>query len=182
MESLGHFIFELVKITILGFVYSTILHFIYKNIWKNKKPEWCEKLLKSKKALWLYISIFLLFYMFTPYGNHGLGDSARIPISFSKAVSNVDWTEESAIDGVECNDGSDLEMKEFKIIDNIVYGKINNFHFIYNSNDGKLDEFYAENTYNEKAKSLNLPTSNELLSFKENYDEYWHNWRFFLLP
>ncbi|MCG9792639.1 hypothetical protein [Flavobacterium algicola] len=182
MASLFHFIFELIKISILGWIYSTILYFIFKEIPAKKKPEWCKKIFKTKKSIWIFTCLLLLFYMFTPYGNHGLGDSARIPISFSKAVSNVDWTEESTIDDVETKDRSNLQAKEFKIIDEIVCGKYNNFHFIYNSDKDKLEEFYTENEYNENAKLLDLPLSDELLSFKENYDEYWHNWRLFLLP
>ena len=88
MEVLGHFIFELLKITFLGFVYSTVLYYIFKIIPENKKPQ----PLKSKKILWLFISSFLLFYMFTPYGNHGRGDSARIPISYTKEINNINWT------------------------------------------------------------------------------------------
>ena len=36
MESLGHFLFELIKITILGFIYATILYYIYNLIPENK--------------------------------------------------------------------------------------------------------------------------------------------------
>ena len=41
MESLGHFLFELIKITILGFIYATILYYIYNPlgviIWEKKE-------------------------------------------------------------------------------------------------------------------------------------------------
>ena len=189
MESLGHFIFELIKITILGFIYSTILFFIYKNISEKKKPEWCKKLFKSKKILWLYISVFLLFYMFTPYGNHGLGDSARIPISFTKEISNVNWTEYGNLNGVKSSEKNDIYMTQFKIVDNKLCGNMNsdfydyqNSHFIYDIDSEKLQEFRTEKEYNEFATHKNLPKANELISFQENYSKYWSDWRFFLLP
>ena len=71
MESLGHFLFEHIKITILGFIYATILYYIYNLIPENKNLR-DKRWLKNKKRLWLSISLFLLFYMFTPYGYHGL--------------------------------------------------------------------------------------------------------------
>ena len=189
MESLGHFIFELIKITILGFIYSTILCFIYKNIPKNKKTEWSEKLLKSKKTLWLYISIFLLFYMFTPYGNHGLGDSARIPISLTKEISNINWTNYGRLNGIKSTERNDIYLTQFKVEKNILCGNLSsdfydykNSFFIYEIDSEKLQEFKDENEYNEFATNENLPKSNELKSFKENYSDYWSGWRFFLLP
>lgn len=124
MEALGHFIFELLKITILGFVYSTILYFIYKNIPQSKKPESCEKLLKSKKTLWLSISIFLLFYMLTPYGHHGLGDSARIPISLTKEISNINWTYYGRLNGLKSTEKNDIYLTHFKVEKNILYGNL----------------------------------------------------------
>lgn len=189
MESLGHFIFELIKITILGYIYSKILYFIYKNIPQSKKPEWCEKLLKSKKTLWLYISIFLLFYMFTPYGNHGLGDSARIPISLTKEISNINWTDYGRLNGVKSSEMNNIDLTQFKVEKNILCGNLSsdfynykNSFFIYDIDSEKLQEFKDESDYNEFVTNENLPKSNELKSFKENYSDYWSGWRFFLLP
>ena len=189
MEVLGHFIFELLKITILGFFYSTILYFIYKIIPESKKPEWIKKWLKSKKTLWLYISLFLLFYMFTPYGNHGLGDSARIPVSYTKEISNINWEEYGRLNGIESSEGNDIESTQFKVENNMICGNLNsgfydykNSYFIYDLDTEKLQEFKTEKEYNEFASNKNLPKSSELKSFKENYSEYWSGWRFFLLP
>jgi amino acid transporter len=189
MESLGHFIFEFIKITILGFIYSTILYFIYKNIPKNKKPEWCEKWLKSKNTLWLFISLILLFYMFTPYGNHGLGDSARIPISFTKEISNTNWEEFGRLNGIKSSEDNDIELTQFKVENNMIFGNLNssfydykNSYFIYEIDTEKLQEFKTEKEYNEFAINKNLPRTREFKSFKENYSEYWSGWRFFFLP
>lgn len=189
MESLGHFVFELIKITILGFIYSTILFFIYKIIPKNRKLEWSEKLFKSKKLLWLYISILLLIFMFTSYGNHGLGDNARIPLSLTKEISNVNWSEYGNLNEVKSSEKNDIYMTKFRIQDNRLCGNLNsdfydykNSYFVYDIDSEKLKEFRTENDYNEFATHKNLPKANELIRFKENYNKYWSSWRFYLLP
>ena len=189
MESLGHFIFELIKITILGFIYSTIIYFIYKNIPNNKKPEWCENWFKSKNTLWLYVSILLLFFMFTPFGNHGLGDSARIPISLTKKISNVNWTEYAKLNDVKSSEKNDIFLTQFKIENNVLCGNLKsdfydykNSYFVYEKKKKKLEEFQNENDYNKFATNNNLPKSSEFKSFKKNYSDCWSGWRFFLLP
>jgi hypothetical protein len=189
MESLGHFIFELIKITILGFFYSWILFFLYNRIPENTKPEWCKKVLKSKKTLWFGISLFLLFYMFTPYGNHGLGDSARIPLNFTKEISNTNWTEFGRLNGIKTSCDNDVELTHFIIKNNKLYGNLksdfydyNNSYFIYDLKSEKLQEFENEFSYNEYTRLNSLPKSYELKNFSENYKSYWSGWRFFLLP
>jgi len=189
MESLGHFIFELLKITLLGFIYSTILYYIYNLIPENKKPRWIKTWLKTKKRLWLSISIFLLFYMFSPYGDHGLGDSARIPISFTKEISNINWTNYGKLNNMKSIEKSDIYMTKFKVENNILCGNLDsdfydyqNSYFVYDIDSEKLEEFQTEEDYNKYIKSKNLPKSNELKSFEDNYQDYWSGWRFFLLP
>lgn len=189
MESLGHFLFELLKITILGFIYATILYYIYKLIPENKKPEWIKSWLKNKKRLWLSISLFLLFYMFTPYGYHGLGDSARIPISFTEEISNINWTKYAQLDNIKSIEDNDIYLTRFKIVNNTLCGNLDsdfydyqNSYFVYDIDSEKLEEFQTENDYNKFAESKKLPKSNELKSFEDNYQDYWSGWRFFLLP
>ncbi|WP_339839858.1 hypothetical protein [uncultured Flavobacterium sp.] len=189
MESLGHFIFELLKIAVLAYIYSSILYFIYNHIPKNKKPVWVEKWLKSKKILWLSISILLLLYMFTPFGNHGLGDSARIPISFTKEISNINWTKYGKLNGIKTSDENEIELTHFKIKNNTLCGNLSsnfydfeNNYFIYDIDSDKITEFENENDYNNFAQKNKLPKSSELKSFEENYRDYWSGWRLFLLP
>ena len=185
MEVLGHFIFELLKITFLGFVYSTVLYYIFKIIPENKKPQ----ALKSKKILWLFISSFLLFYMFTPYGNHGLGDSPRIPISYTKEINNINWTKYGILKGIRTNDGNEVELTHFKVKNNTLCGNLSsdfydfeNDYFVYEIDSEKIVEFKNDIDYNRYAQKNRLPKSNELKSFEDNYRDYWSGWRFFILP
>lgn len=189
MEVLGHFIFELIKITILGFIYSLILYYLLKIISNTAKWSWPENFKISRFYLWIFISFFLLCYMFTPFGDHGLGDSARIPISYTKEINNVNWTEFARINDVKSSDENEIEMTNFKITDNIVCGNLkssfytyNNSFFIYNIDLEKLIKFSSQKEYNFFATKNNYPKSNELISFEENYRNYWIGCRFFLLP
>ena len=65
---------------------------------RTLKPiEYLENVKKEKKKYWfvfgLSISIGLFIYSFTYWGNHGLGDSARIPIGNFKEVGETNGTD-----------------------------------------------------------------------------------------
>jgi hypothetical protein len=127
--------------------------------------------------------------MFTPYGNHGLGDSARIPISLTKAISNINSTVYGKLNDVKSSEMNDIYLTQFKVVDNTLCGNLGsdfynykNSFFIYNLDSEILQEFKDENEYNGFASNNNLPNSSELKSFAENYSDYWSGWRFFLLP
>jgi hypothetical protein len=182
MESIIHFVFELLKISILGYVYSKLLMIILKQIDKNNTNKTIVEVCKSKSKVWFCISVFLFFYMFTPIGNHGLGDCSKIPISFTKSLINIDCTEDTRLNGVNDKNGDDIEMKKFLIKGKIISGNYNNYYFTYNFEDKTLNEFYKETEFNKNAEIQNLPKSNELLSFQDNYGNYWNTWRFWFLP
>lgn len=124
--------------------------------------------------------------MFTPYGYHGLGDSARIPISFTKEISNINWTKYAQLDNIKSIEDNDIYLTRFKIVNNTLCGNLDsdffsyqNDYFVYDIDSEKLEEFQTETDYNKFAESKKLPKSHELKSFEENYNEYWSGWRFF---
>ena len=81
---LFHFIFELVKISILGCIYATLTLVTFKIIGRFKPESWFDIVSRKKLRLWflsgLIASFGLFGFMFTYWGDHGLGDWARIPI------------------------------------------------------------------------------------------------------
>ncbi|MGX7666133.1 hypothetical protein [Flavobacterium pedocola] len=189
MESGGHFIFELLKIGILGFIYANIIWFIFKGIAKRKNVFWLQKALESKRRLWIWSSIVLFVYMLTPFGYHGLGDSARIPLGFRNEISNINWTEYGSLYDIETSEGNPLETTAFLLKNNMVCGNLSsgfydykNSFFVYDLSTEQLKEFVTETDYNQYAEKQNLPLSAEFKSFEENYRAYWGGWRFFLLP
>jgi hypothetical protein len=93
MDVLFHFIFELIKISILGCIYATLTLLTFKIIGHYKPDSWFDKVSKKKLRLWflsgLVISVGLFFFMFTYFGDHGLGDSAKVPIGHFKVARQI---------------------------------------------------------------------------------------------
>ena len=194
MEVLFHFIFELVKIVILSSIYAIIILFVFKQINKSNPKSWFQKLTTYKTIFWFsmgaLISILLFIWMFTYWGNHGLGDYARIPIGNNLAIENINWNDYGYINGLNASkeDGI-LRTSRFKIANNCIVGnlcrdrpKCNNGYFIYQIKTHQLIEFNNEIEYSYFANKENLPSIDEFLSFEENYKKYWIGWRFWLLP
>jgi O-antigen/teichoic acid export membrane protein len=90
MEGFFHLIFELIKISISGCAYATLTLLIFKIIGHYKPDSWFDSVSKKKLRFWFLsghvISVGLFFFMFTYYGNHGLGDNARVPVGHFKVV------------------------------------------------------------------------------------------------
>jgi hypothetical protein len=127
--------------------------------------------------------------MFTPWGNHGFGDSARIPVGNFNAITNVNWTRYSYLKGVETTDGMPVVTTLFTVAGHKVLGNLNsdfysfkNNYFVYDLSSGKLREFASEDAFNIYSSQNQLPQSGSLKTFSQNYKNYWHGWRLWLLP
>ena len=119
MEVLFHLLFELVKISILGCLYATLIIYLLKLISKFKSNSWIEKILNRKKRAWFVIgflvSISLFIFLFSYWGNHELGDSARIPLGYDKEISNTNWTKYANFTDIKSQEGIDIYTTKFKI-------------------------------------------------------------------
>ena len=192
MEVLFHLLFELIKISILGSVYATLIVYFLKLLHKFKPNLWLEKILNRKKRTWFVIgflvSISLFSFLFSYWGNHELGDGARIPIGYEKEISNTNGNECAIITGIQSKEGNDIYTTKFKIDGKKVCGNYesdfydySNGYFVYNLESNELTEFTTEIEYNVYAIKNELPKTNEFLSFDDNYRNYWLGWRFWFL-
>lgn len=188
--ALFHLIFELIKISILSCVYASLILLIFKIIAKYKPNSWFESVSKKKFKLWfssgLCLSFFLFFFMFTYFGDHGLGDIARIPVGHSKAIQEVDGVqayiqEEGPI--------SMLGIDRFKITDDFLYGFISkgneNYegsYFVYDLANNTVKTFEKESDFINLLKIKNLDRKTDYKDFGYYYNQYWLGWRFWLLP
>ena len=193
MEVIVHFGFELLKICILACIYSTLVLLIIlliKKVWKNNI---INRITENKKRLWFtswsFISVGLLIYMFTYWGSHGLGDGPRIPIGHGLIVDNTNWTEYGYVNEIKTIDTFHIEMTKFKVIENNLMGNLEsdfydykNAYFIYHFDTKELTEFQSQKDFDVFLFKNNLPTSNQLRTFEQNYHDYWGGWRFWLLP
>ena len=131
--------------------------------------------------------MFLCLFAFrnSHWGNRGFRDSAKIPLKKSSVIKNINWTEYAWID---LDNGEKIETTEFLIDGNLVLGKYDSRfnslsgYFIYNSKSDSRKEFNTRDSFDEYTSANNLPTSDDLQGFLENYDRYWRGWRFLLLP
>lgn len=184
MEALFHLVFQLLKIAFLSFIYSSILIELLILIDKIKPLEFLKKIKSNKKKYRINFSLFISFVLFiyslTYWGNHGLGDSALIPIGYSKTISNINWTEYSHLKSVQTSDEIKIETTRFKVKDNKLCGNLDswfydfdNSYFVLDLKTDELIEFETETEYNRYTSKNDLPKSNELLDFRKNYNNFW---------
>lgn len=191
MEVLFHFIFQLIKIAILASIYSILFIAILMIIRKFKSNEYLERVKKEKIKYWfiygLLISIGLFIYSITYWGNHELGDSARIPLGNSKEVGETNGTT-AYIEPKNYPYGA-MMVHSFIKSGNYLTGKTEvspvdrpKPYFSWNLKKDEIIYFDSETEFNSFAKKYNLPKSSEFKNFRENYREYYGGIRFWLLP
>lgn len=190
MEVLFHFIFELIKILILGCIYATLTLVIFKIIGRCKPNSLFDRVSKNKLRFWflsgLSISVGLFYFMFTYYGDHGLGDSARVPIGHWRAIQEIDGTQAYIQDEGPV---STIEIDKFIVTNDYVYGltgdrneNYNGKFFVYNLANNSVKTFEQESDYTKFLTNRKLNTKPDYKDFRYYYKQYWGKWRFWTLP
>jgi hypothetical protein len=82
MEASGHFLFELVKIAILSICYAGLMMLIGRMLFNRVYLKF------GRVFCSIYAALFI--FMFTYYGDHGLGDESKIPIGHWEIVEAGD--------------------------------------------------------------------------------------------
>ncbi|MTI20555.1 hypothetical protein E1176_05945 [Fulvivirga sp. RKSG066] len=169
MAVLFHFVFTLFKIAVLASIYALLITSIIRMVTHIKV---------SKTKLWAcsgaVISLALFIYMFTHWGDHGLGDYARIPLNHGKAVQQGDgtWTYITPKD----YEHEVLVLNQFTFTDDYLIGTID---------DPKVKKYAIWNlSTNEVVFKDSIPQKNfdsQLRDFYSHYKDYWGGWRFWLL-
>ena len=76
-----HFVFEIIKISILGSVYACLILLLFRVIAVFSPDGWFARTSEKQLNFWFksgfLISISLFSFMFTYWGDHGLGDSSE---------------------------------------------------------------------------------------------------------
>jgi hypothetical protein len=183
MAALLHFCFELIKIGILSSAYALILLLIAVLI-KKISPTGSERALKNKLKFWKkaqrVIFLLLFIFMFTYWGNHGLGDDSYLPVGHFQTVYQSD-----EFDYLEDKHDTQLNISNFTYDANNLYaeagrdmfGKVAGDYLVWNLKNN-IWKFYSKDQYlNSK-----YPLPITFLSFNDQYNNYWSGWRFWLLP
>ena len=177
MFVLAHLLFELIKIGILSFIYTTICLLI------------CELVLKFKNGIsgfirskfWLIYKVIygLLFvFSFTYYGDHGLGDESFIPLGHWETMRLSD-----TFAYFNPNGKSDqIAVNTFQVKDNILCASVDSGYMVYNLKNKEMRNFKTDMLYNIYASKHNLPRNGQFYDFFSHYKDYWMGWRFWVLP
>jgi len=190
MEVLIHILFTLIKLAILGSIYTTIVLLFFKLI-EFFQPKSCtNRIFKKKLRFWFssgaIISTGIFLFATTHWGNHGLGDSARIPLHYRKTVNQMNGTQ-AYIEGLKYQYGA-LWVDNFAITSDYLVGKTKSSpvdnpkdYFVWNLKTNKINYFDTENEYEEFAENQNLPLEKDFKPFWNHYSDFWDGWRFWTL-
>jgi len=192
MEVLFHFIFELFKIAILASLYATIIVFGISLIGRQKPGTWFDQISENKSRLWFrtgtIVSLVLFCYMFTYWGDHGLGDSSKVPIGHGKSVEQIDgMTTYIKAEGFEFET---IQINEFATTKEYLFarkgaGNIdddNSEYVVWNLKTNKTNFLEDYSALVSFAKTHEIAESIQFHDFRTHYKFHWNGWRFWLLP
>jgi hypothetical protein len=189
MEVLFHFIFELVKISILSSIYALILLLVCRIISRNKPAGWFCRATKNKLKFWFLtgfiISLGLFIYMFTYFGDHGLGDSAKVPIGHFKVVRQINGADSY----IQNSKGDQLGIDFFTFDNNRLYAETpselngeKGDYVVWNLQNDSWVFYKTKTDYLLAVEQNNYPHPDQFEDFLYFYRRHWDGWRFWLLP
>ncbi len=174
MFTLFHFGFLIFKIALQSGIYSLIIFFVLTAIGRLTGNTHLNRLRFT--AIYLATATLLFIFSFTYYGNHGLGDEAKLPLGHNKTMRSSDGYAYL-----------DIGRKQVPVESFFVY----NEHLCLASETGYYDyllptgdwvRYNSVQEYEAYASTHNLPLTYQFKTFYTYYDEYWNGWRFWLLP
>jgi len=189
MEVLFHGIFSIFKLALLGCIYATLTLLSFRIIGLLKPTSWFNRVSKKKIKFWFksgaLISVGLVVFSSTHWGNHGLGDFATIPLRHGKVVNQINGTQ--AFIDIEYQYG-DLFIGDFAKTSDYVVGKTETSpvddprdYFAWNLKTNEVTYFDTKEEFEAYSEMNNLPKSKEFKSFWEHYKAFWNGWRFWTL-
>ncbi|GAB4024088.1 hypothetical protein [Spirosoma gilvum] len=180
MDVLFHFIFTLFKIAILASLYATVVWLTVYLTGKINPDSWFGRVPKAK--LWLrsglIVSLFLFVNLFSYWGDHGLGDNARIPIGHGKSVGQINGAQTYITPSGY--DHEMLEIKKYAVTDSFLFAKAPRDTWEQRGEvivwDLQTDEVaflkYSSEIDSYKAKNK-IDEPLEFLDFAGHYSNYW---------
>ncbi|MDB5121406.1 MAG: hypothetical protein JWN56_2624 [Sphingobacteriales bacterium] len=188
MESLFHFIFELVKIAALACFYSSIVLLFFIALGYLKSNCWFDRMVKDKYRFWsrgsLYISIALFVFMWTYWGDHGLGDNSVVPVGHFKTVEYGGGAHITPkLEG-------QVSFQTFAIDDKRLYASSvqkstggDKYDFlVWNLSTDEVKYYPTEVEYMAQADLQNFPKFDSFHEFDYHYSKHWNGWRLWFLP
>ncbi|RZK29512.1 MAG: hypothetical protein EOO63_08905 [Hymenobacter sp.] len=183
MEYLAGFIFTLFKIAIQSGLYATAA------LWLVGLTSTLKRIGYDGWQIWqrLFVVAYAALFLFscTYWGDHGLGDSKRLPLGHGEEIVELNGNETSFMGRAPfmvSDMGGTQQLNKFQVVDDILCGQAEQTaYFTYNLATKESRVFTDSLTYNAYAAPRGLPPSSEFQSFGKHYIRYWGGWRFWLL-
>nr|WP_067056168.1 hypothetical protein [Mucilaginibacter sp. L294] len=170
MAASGHFLFELIKIAILSICYAGLMMLIGRMLFGRGYLKF------GKLFCIIYTALFI--FMFTYYGDHGLGDESNLPIGHWKIVKAGDGYPYFEPTGNK----RQIQLKSFLVNKETLCAQTGEGYIAYDLVTDKLSTFLNQSNYDSYAAINNLPSSQSFKLFDTQYTKYWSGWRFWMLP
>ena len=184
MEYLFGFVCTLVKIAILASIYATVARWLARladarqldnalvRASRNRRPFWRRSFAVAYAALFLFSCTY--------WGDHGLGDYARLPIGHGETVEEINGMT-AYFDSLSLPSGAP-KLTTFQEANGILCGLASDgTFFTYDLSTDQQRLFADGQEYTDYAQQHELPAISEFLSFEQQYNRYWGGWRFWLL-
>lgn len=170
------------KIAIQASVYATALLMLARLISRYRIDSFIARVSGNKSRFWWtsgsIISFSLFAFAFSYWGDHGLGDSSRIPVGYGQYIRNGD----GVFTYFYTKDNRQRQIYRFQIREDLLFAEQNdNKYLVFNFKNSQLLEFDSIQDYERFARRSGSPATNEFRDFKSHYDDYWNGWRFWCL-
>lgn len=189
MEYLAGFVFTLFKIAVQAGVYATVLLWLLGRLAAHRPARLVKRINYDGWHLWriLFGGVYAALFLFscTYWGDHGLGDSARLPLGYGEEMAEINGTETyftAAVPFKVSDMAGAQDIAKFKVANDILCAQAEETHyFAYNLATKENQVFADAQAYNAYAGPRGLPASGELETFWRQYGRYWGGWRCWLL-
>lgn len=187
MEYLFGLIFTVVKVLLQASAYATLLVILARMYAGFSPTSKVATLASSGRQLWRLGGLIALLALFlianTPWGDHGLGDYARLPLGNGEIIEQVNGTEAYFQAEAPLKLATDQPfIDSFAVANDVLCGKASDESFFTYDLATKQQRIFADSQeYTAYARQHALPAISEFKSFATHYHDYWGGWRFWLL-
>ena len=185
MEYLFGFLFTLFKIAIQASLYATLVRWLARLADARQVDNAFVRASRNRKQFWrrsfrvAYGALFVFWFSY--WGDHGLGDTARVPVGHWETVEETNSIA-TYFKPLSLPSGAPL-ITSFQAGNGVLCGRANDGSFFaYDLSLNQQRLFADSEEYTAYASQHDLPAISEFQSFKKQYDRYWNGWRFWLLP
>ncbi|MFY7669489.1 hypothetical protein ACOSP6_00240 [Tenacibaculum sp. MEBiC06402] len=180
MEALFDFGITIIKVYLVSYLYIILYNFIIEKFGHLNFVAFFPKIKKKEniKACRIFITVILILFSFTYWGNKGYGDEGLIPIGNNKHVEQTNGVQ-AYIKPKKYQYGT-LNIEKFCITENLVFGESINSpidspppFFVWNFKTEEFNFFTNENDFKNFLNENNIRDF-ELKDFNSNYVCYWN--------